>query len=110
MRRRIVVLLKDSMKYNFWYALIFEITDILIHHDFRWSFNKWIIKIRDHTFCDWVDWKEERTMVKANIQMEELEEFYKFLEQDKNQVIVEYDRETGTTFGYTIEEENKYPE
>jgi hypothetical protein len=57
-----------------------------------------------------VDWKEERTMAKANIQMEELEEFYKFLEQDKNQVIVEYDRETGTTFGYTIDEENKYPE
>ena len=52
------------MTYNRLYALAYEITDMLVDYDLRWTNNKWVEKTREHCFNDWLDWKPEIEIVR----------------------------------------------
>lgn len=68
------------MKYNIWFALSYEITEILINDDPRWL-NNWIVaKIRVHCKPDWMEWKVQRTMSDVDLQVKELQK--KWQEED----------------------------
>lgn len=65
------------MAYNIWNAIAYEITNLLISHDQRWEFNRWVQMIRSHCFLDWVEWKTERTMKNVDKQIDEIREMMK---------------------------------
>jgi hypothetical protein len=58
------------MQYNIWYALSYEITNLLINTDARWEQNPWVQKIREYCKPDWVEWKTEYTMKNVDFQAE----------------------------------------
>ena len=51
------------MTYNRLYALAYEITDMLIDFDLRWTNNTLVEKTREHCFNDWLDWKKSEWLV-----------------------------------------------
>ena len=63
------------MTYNRLYALAYEITDMLVDYDLRWTNNKWVEKTREHCFNDWLDWKEERM---ADAFSKEMDALYRY--------------------------------
>jgi len=58
------------MQYNIWYALSYEITNLLIDTDTKWEQNPWVQKIRSYCKPDWVEWKTESTMKNVDFQAE----------------------------------------
>ena len=90
------------MKYNIIKALAYEMTDILVDHDLRWTNNKIIEKIREVCFNAWLDWKEERMMDEFSREMYDLYKYYDYLESE-GEVIAYRDEETGEMCAYTVE-------
>ena len=81
------------MKYNIWYALSYEITNLLIDTDSRWEFNPWVRKIRDYCKPDWVEWKTESTMRNVDLQVETIKEEWAKQEDEKytKPIVIEYE-------------------
>ena len=81
------------MKYNIWYALSYEITNLLIDVDTRWALNLWVRKIRDYCKPDWVEWKTESTMRNVDFQVETINEEWAKQEDEKytKPIVIEYE-------------------
>ena len=90
------------MTYNRLYALAYEVTDMLIDFDLRWTNNTLVEKTREHCFNDWLDWKEERMADEFSKEMDALYRYYDFLESE-GEVLVEKDEETGDIYGFSVE-------
>ena len=90
------------MTYNRLYALAYEITDMLVDYDLRWTNNKWVEKTREHCFNDWLDWKEERMADAFSKEMDALYRYSDFLESE-GEVLVEKDEATGDIYGFSVE-------
>jgi hypothetical protein len=80
------------MRYNIWYALSYEITNLLIDIDTRWGFNPWVRKIRDYCKPDWVEWKTESTMRNVDLQVEVIKEEWAKQKDEKytKPIVIEY--------------------
>ena len=81
------------MQYNIWYALSYEITNLLIDVDTRWALNPWVRKIRDYCKPDWVEWKTESTMRNVDFQVETINEEWAKQEDEKytKPIVIEYE-------------------
>lgn len=58
--------------YRLWFALSYEVTNILINNDTKWEVNRWVRLVRAHSFIDWVEWKTERSMEILDEQIEDI--------------------------------------
>ena len=81
------------MSYNIWYAVAYEITNLLISQDPRWELNKWVLLIRRHCFPDWVEWKTERTMKSVDRQVAEIQDALQYEHEQKyvKPIIIEHE-------------------
>ena len=96
------------MQYNIWYALSYEITNLLIDTDTRWEFNPWVRKIRDYCKPDWVEWKTESTMRTVDLQVGPIKEEWAKQEDEKytKPIVIEYEPDGSTAqdlFGGAME-------
>ena len=87
------------MTLDFTPALAYEITDMLMDFDLRWTNNRWVEKTREHCFNDWLDWKEERM---ANEFSKEMDALYRHMTFDEGEVLSK-DDVTGDIYGFSVE-------
>ena len=90
------------MTYNRLYALAYEITDMLVDYDLRWTNNKWVEKPENIALTTGSIGKEERMADAFSKEMDALYRYYDFLESE-GEVLVEKDDVTGDIYGFSVE-------
>jgi hypothetical protein len=61
-------------KYNFWYALLYELLNDLSEHFKNLKQNKVITLILNHCKHDWILWKVESTLKEIDTQVEQIKQ------------------------------------
>ena len=80
-----------ELGYNIWYALSYELTNLLIDYDTRWELNPWVLKVRSYCKPDWVEWKTQSTMKSVDLQAESIKAAWQKQDQIQNKpVIIEH--------------------
>ena len=77
-----------TLGYNVWYALSYELTNLLIDYDTRWELNPWVLKVRNYCKPDWVEWKTQSTMKSVDLQAESIKAAWQKQEQTQNQPVI----------------------
>lgn len=80
-----------ELGYNIWYALSYELTNLLIDYDAKWALNPWVLKVRSYCKPDWVEWKTQSTMKSVDLQAESIKAAWQKQDQIQNKpVIIEH--------------------
>lgn len=91
--------MKAKPTYNPLYALVYEITNVLVTSNNRWLDYRLIRLARLHCFDDWVEYKAASAMITIDEQVKRLNQQIEWKEYQKDQYIFTEDSEGETLLG-----------